>query len=122
MAYPYKNLKEFVHHLEKEGELIRIKAPVDAELEITEIADRISKACCVDGNLANDPEDKNQHSFADTQAKKIGNKALLFENVRGYDMPVLINSLGSHKRMKMALGVYDHRDGISFYLGISCNT
>lgn len=107
MAYPYKNLKEFVQDLEKEGELIRIKAPVDAELEITEIADRISKACCVDGNLANDKE----HSWADDLAKKIGNKALLFENVHGFDMPVLINSLGSHKRMKMALGVYDHRDG-----------
>ena len=104
MSYPYKNLKEFVKDLEKEGELIRIKADVDVDLEITEIADRISKAACVDGNLANDKE----HSWADQMARKIGNKALLFENPRGYDMPVLINSMGSHKRMKMALGVKEY--------------
>ena len=101
MVYPYKNLKEFVQDLEAQGELIRIKAPVNVDLEITEITDRISKACCVDGNLANDKE----HSFANDLAKQIGNKALLFENPIGYDMPVLINSMGSHKRMQMALGV-----------------
>ena len=101
MAYPYKNLKEFVQDLEKDNELVRIKAPVDVDLEITEIADRISKSCCIDGNLANDKE----HSWADEMARKIGNKALLFENPIGYDMPVLINSLGSYKRMKKALGV-----------------
>ncbi|MFO0001974.1 MAG: UbiD family decarboxylase domain-containing protein, partial [bacterium] len=36
---------------------------------------------------------------------RIGNKALLFENPKGYDMPILINAFGSHKRMAMALGV-----------------
>ena len=40
----FKDLHEFVALLEKEGELIRIKTEVDAELEITEIADRVSKA------------------------------------------------------------------------------
>ena len=108
MTYPYKNLKEFVQDLEKEGELVRIKADVDVDLEITEIADRISKASCIDGNLANDPDAKEKHSWANEMARKIGNKALLFENPIGYDMPVLINSMGSHKRMKMALGVNDY--------------
>lgn len=77
----FKNLNAFILALEKENELIRIKTPVSAELEITEITDRVSKE----------------------QGCK--NKALLFENVRGYDMPVLINSLGSYKRLNIAFGV-----------------
>ncbi|RJQ32920.1 MAG: menaquinone biosynthesis decarboxylase [Actinobacteria bacterium] len=74
----YKNLADFVNTLEKAGELIRIKAEVSSELEITEIADRISK--------------------------EVG-PALLFENVNGSDMPLLINAMGSSKRMSMALGI-----------------
>jgi len=74
----YKDLQEFVDRLEREGELKRIKTEVDAELEITEITDRVSKAY---------------------------GPALLFENVRGYHMPVLINAFGSPKRMAMSLGV-----------------
>jgi 4-hydroxy-3-polyprenylbenzoate decarboxylase len=74
---PYKNLQEFIHTLEKAGELVRIKEYVNPHLEITEITDRISKA--------NGP-------------------ALLFENT-GTDFPLLINAMGSEKRMAMALGV-----------------
>ncbi|AKA71863.1 menaquinone biosynthesis decarboxylase [Clostridium scatologenes] len=74
----YKNLQDFIRHLEEKGMLKRIKAEVNAELEITEIADRISK--------------------------KYG-PALLFENVKGSDYPVLINAMGSYERMSMALGV-----------------
>jgi len=73
----YKNLQDFIETLEKAGELIRIKEFVYPELEIAEITDRISKA---------------------------GGKALLFENT-GTDFPVLMNSMGSYKRMCMALGV-----------------
>jgi len=76
----YKNLSEFIQLLEDKGELIHITAPVDPELEITEITDRISKA--------NGP-------------------ALLFENVKGSDMPVLINAYGSPQRMAWSLGVED---------------
>ncbi len=82
--YPYKDLREYIADLESHDELIRITEPVDAELEITEITDRVSKG----------PETQN--------------KALLFENVIGYDIPVLINALGSHKRMQMALGVNNY--------------
>lgn len=74
----YKDLQEFIRVLEQEGELIRIKTEVDSELEITEITDRVSKAY---------------------------GPALLFEKVRGSDMPVLINAFGSYKRMAMSLGV-----------------
>lgn len=39
----YKDLHEFIVLLEKRGHLKRIKTPVSAELEITEITDRVSK-------------------------------------------------------------------------------
>ncbi len=73
-----KNLNEFIQQLDDAGELIRIKEYVNPHLEISEITDRISKT-------------PNQ------------NKALLFENT-GTDFPVLINMMGSEKRMAMALG------------------
>jgi 4-hydroxy-3-polyprenylbenzoate decarboxylase len=76
----YRNLAEFVQALERAGELKRITYPVKAELEITEIADR---------------------------ATKNGGPALLFENVAGKKMPVLINAFGSASRMALALGVSD---------------
>ncbi|MBP3721865.1 MAG: menaquinone biosynthesis decarboxylase [Selenomonadaceae bacterium] len=76
----YKDLREFIEELEKRGELKRITAEVDANLEITEITDRVSKMRGKD------------------------NVALLFENVKGYDMPVLMNAFGSYERMALALG------------------
>jgi 4-hydroxy-3-polyprenylbenzoate decarboxylase len=79
----YADLRDFIARLDAEGELIRISAPVSPHLEITEITDRISKS----------PADHN--------------KALLFENVEGGAMPVLINALGSARRMALALGVDD---------------
>jgi 4-hydroxy-3-polyprenylbenzoate decarboxylase len=80
----YKDLHHFIRELETAGELVRIKAYADPKLEIAEITDRVSKS----GD---------------------GGKALLFENT-GYDFPLLINSLGSYKRMCMALGVNELDD------------
>ena len=73
---PHKNLQEFIKKLESADQLLRISVDVDSELEITEIADRVSKA--------NGP-------------------ALLFENIKGSQFPLLINAFGSYKRMQMAL-------------------
>jgi len=81
----YPSLREFIDRLDREGELLRIKESVSPILEITEITDRISKQLG-------------------------GGKALLFENVEGSSMPVLINAFGSSKRMNMALGVNDIED------------
>ncbi|MFP4024310.1 MAG: menaquinone biosynthesis decarboxylase [Thiohalospira sp.] len=81
---PFYSLNQFIELLENRGELIRITEKVDPELEITEITDRISKQ----------PD---------------GGKALLFENT-GSNFPVLINAMGSEKRMQMALGVNDFDD------------
>ncbi len=82
----YKSLSAFIEKLEAEGELIRIKTFVDPVLEIAEITDRVSKT----------PD---------------WNKALLFENT-GTDFPVLINSMGSERRMCIALGV-EHMDEVA---------
>jgi len=79
----FRDLREFIALLEQRGELIRVQAPVNPELEITEITDRVSKG------------------------KAEQNKALLFENVAGSEMPVLINAFGSARRMAWALGVDD---------------
>ena len=77
----YKDLREFIAELESRGQLRRIRTEVDPELEITEITDRVSK---MEG------------------AKNV---ALLFENVKGSKMPVLMNAFGSYERMSLALGV-----------------
>ncbi|TWH48146.1 menaquinone biosynthesis decarboxylase [Sporomusa sp. KB1] len=77
----YNDLREFITALESRGWLKRITQPVNCELEITEITDRVSKM----------------------QGDK--NVALLFENVTGYDMPVLMNAFGSMERMALAFGV-----------------
>ena len=76
----YNSLMDFVQVLAKQGELKRITYPVKAELEVTEIADRVMKS--------NGP-------------------ALLFENVVGKQIPLLINAFGSMRRMALALGVDD---------------
>jgi 4-hydroxy-3-polyprenylbenzoate decarboxylase len=64
----YRDLREFIKRLEKEGELKRITADVDPVLEITEITQRVTRA---------------------------GGPALLFEKPKGSVHPLLINTLGS---------------------------
>ncbi|MBE0640718.1 MAG: UbiD family decarboxylase, partial [Bacteroidales bacterium] len=71
----WNSLSDFIHALEKAGELQRIPVPVSTTLEITEIADRMIKA---------------------------GGPALLFEKT-GTDFPLLINAMGSDRRIAMAL-------------------
>jgi 4-hydroxy-3-polyprenylbenzoate decarboxylase len=82
----YESLRDWISALDKAGELKRVRAEVDPILEITEITDRVSKA-------------------ASEGARATKNRALLFENVKGYRTPVLINQFGSARRMCMALGV-----------------
>jgi len=72
---PPSDLRAWIALLEREGELVRIAAEVDPELEITEITDRTVKA---------------------------GGPALLFENVKGSAHPLLINQFGTERRMCMA--------------------
>ena len=76
----YKDLNAFIEALDKERELARISEPVNPDLEIAAVTDRVSKS-------------------------PGGGPALLFEKPTGSDMPVAINLYGSMKRMCMALGV-----------------
>lgn len=75
----YKNLSKYVEKLASTGQLARISAQTDPELEISEIVDRHCKS----------PD---------------GGKALLFENT-STEFALLCNMMGSERRMAMALGV-----------------
>lgn len=77
MKMKYKDLRDFITQLEKQGELKRISMPVDPKLEMTEICDRTLRA---------------------------GGPALLFENPVGSDVPVLANLFGTPKRVAMGMG------------------
>ena len=73
----YKDLRDFIDELEKRGELKRISHEVDPVLEVTEICDRVLKA---------------------------GGPALLFENPKGSDVPLLGNLFGTPKRVALGMG------------------
>ena len=73
----YNDLRDFIKQLEKQGELKRIKIPVDPNLEMTEICNRTLKQ---------------------------GGPALLFENPTGYNIPVLGNLFGTPRRVAMGMG------------------
>lgn len=75
---PYRDLRDFIDKLDSMGELKHIRVPVDQDLEIAEITDRVSKQ---------------------------QGPALLFHNVKGSKIPLLINAFGSKKRTLAALGL-----------------
>ena len=77
---PIEDIGQFIKELENAGELKRVKTQVDVNLEIAEILKRIM--------YANGP-------------------AVLFEDVKGYDMPVLGNAFGSMKRLEIGLQTSD---------------
>jgi len=81
----YKNLQAYLADLERRGELVRVREPVSAELEITEIADRL--------------------------VKREG-PAVLFERVEGKDFPLAIGLYGTAPRTARALGV-PHLDALA---------
>lgn len=73
----YKDLRDFIAQLEQRGELVRVRQQVDPVLEMTEIADRTLRA---------------------------GGPALLFENPKGYTIPVLANLFGTPQRVALGMG------------------
>jgi 4-hydroxy-3-polyprenylbenzoate decarboxylase len=77
---PIEDISEFVEKLEKAGELRRVKTLVDTNLEISEILSRVM--------YSNGP-------------------AILFENIKNYDMPILANAFGSLKRLEIGLEMQD---------------
>lgn len=76
----YKDLRDFIQQLEKLGELKRITIEVDPYLEMTEIADRVLRA---------------------------SGPALLFENPKGHNVPVLANLFGTPRRVALGMGEED---------------
>ena len=73
----YSDLREFITFLEQQGELVRISQEIDPNLEMTEISDRTLRA---------------------------KGPALLFENPKGYNTPVLCNLFGTPERVAMGMG------------------
>ncbi len=73
----YRDLRDFIEQLEQRGQLKRIHQEIDPNLEMTEIADRTLRA---------------------------GGPALLFENPRGSDIPVLANLFGTPERVALGMG------------------
>ena len=74
---PFRDLRDYLQALEQRGDLRRIGVEVDWHLEMTEIIDRTVKR---------------------------GGPALLFERVKGYDIPVAANLFGTWERVKLVLG------------------
>ena len=81
---PFDSLRDFLEHLEKQGDLKRVGVEVDPELEITEITQRIVRE---------------------------GGPALLFERVKGARFPLAINFLGSFERIEQILGMHPEELG-----------
>ena len=73
-----RDLRGFLKLLEDRGQLRRITAPVDPDLELAAIADRVLSQ---------------------------GGPALLFENVIGSSMPVAVNTLGTVERVVWSMGL-----------------
>ena len=73
----YKDLRDFIRVLEEQGELKRVSQEIDPRLEMTEICDRTLRA---------------------------GGPAILFENPRGSDVPVLANLFGTPYRVALGMG------------------
>jgi 4-hydroxy-3-polyprenylbenzoate decarboxylase len=80
-----RDLRDWIALLEREGELVRVSAEVDPDLEITEIVDRTVRA---------------------------GGPALLFEHPKESAHPLLINQFGTERRMCLAFGV-DRLDDVA---------
>lgn len=93
MTYP--DLRSFVTALDEAGQLRRVSTQVDPVLEITEIADRVSKSPAA-GDASPPPTDPVHGG--------LGGSGLFFENVKGSSIPLAINLYGSYQRMRMALG------------------
>lgn len=96
MAFP--DLQSFISAAEQRGQIKRISAEVDSILEISAVADRVSKLPAA--GTAPPPATDPVHGLR-------GGHGLVFENVKGSDIPVAINIYGSYERMRLSLGVDD---------------
>ena len=92
----YPDLQSFISDLERAGELHRVRASVSPDLEVSALADRMSKSAA--------PRVSEHARGFDPNHAHLGGPALYFENVAGAAHPLAINLFGSFRRMEMALG------------------
>ncbi len=100
---PFADLSSFVRALDSAGELLRVRERVSPVLEIAAWADRESKSPVPEFGTASMSSRRNDPRF-----HHLGGRALLFENVAGSDLPVLINAWGSYRRMERSLGCHEY--------------
>lgn len=109
----YRNFQHFLDVLEAEGELKRIFAPISPYLEITEIADRVMKSsgpALLFQNVVGRPH---RLGTTDPNSAVMGRKSIhppVPLPDKDYGIPVAINTMGSRKRMSLALGVADFEE------------
>lgn len=87
----YKDLRDFILQLENLNELKRISLPIDPKLEMTEICSRVLKT---------------------------GGPAILFENPKGYKLPVLCNLFGTKRRIALGMGILNDDPTVFRSIGI----
>src|ERR1700749_4724280 len=87
-----RDLRDWISLLEREGELVRVAAEVDPDLEITEIVDRTVKA---------------------------GGPALLFENPKGAERPLLINQFGTERHPPLRAELIDEERRMALAFGVA---
>ncbi len=80
MARKFTNIRDFINFLEQKNDLVRVKETVDPDLEINAIIDRLART---DG------------------------PAVVFESVKGSQMPVLGNVYSAYRRLQWMLGTDD---------------
>ncbi len=108
----YRDFREFLDALERAGELKRIAEPVSPSLEITEIADRVMKSggpALLFENVAGPPHRLGTPNPRSAVMGEPPLEASLGQSQR-FGFPVAINTMGSRKRMSMALGVGDFEE------------
>lgn len=108
----YRDFREFLDALERAGELKRIAEPVSPSLEITEIADRVMKSggpALLFENVAGPPHRLGTPNPRSAVLGEPPLEASLGQSQR-FGFPVAINTMGSRKRMSMALGVADFEE------------
>jgi UbiD family decarboxylase len=86
MEKSYQDLTEFVQVLEDQGQLVRVKTEVDKDWEISTVT---------------------RHTCRLAPGYPARRPALLYENVKGFDIPVLLGAFASEKRVAMSLGIFE---------------
>ncbi|MBS1717047.1 MAG: menaquinone biosynthesis decarboxylase [Armatimonadetes bacterium] len=110
----YRDFQHFLEQLEAKGELKRIKEPLSPYLEITEVADRVMKSDGPALLIENPVGAPHRLSTPDPMSAVMNHPSIHPDaapmGVHTYGIPVAINTMGSRRRMSLALGVEDFEE------------